>query len=253
MIFNYNDKAIHYNSYGKGPAVLLLHGFLESSTMWKPLIPFISEKNSVIVIDLPGHGKSDWIAENHTMELMAEVVFSILDDLNIDKLKIIGHSMGGYIALAFIEAYESKVEELILLNSTSSEDSPERRINRTRALSIIEKNHTPYVQMAIKNLFPEVTHEQYASEIKMLKKEALHFPVEGIKAAIRGMRDRKNRNEVLKFFGNKKTMVSGLIDPIIPYKDSVLEALHTNTELKTVSGGHMSLIENLEKIKSICL
>ena len=253
MILNYNNTPIYYNCYGQGPAVILLHGFLESSTMWKPIIPELSVKNTVITLDLPGFGKSGCIADIHTMELMASVVESILDHLNISSTRIIGHSMGGYIGLAFIEANIKKVEDLILLNSTSHSDSPERKINRNRALKVIEKSHAPYVQMAVNNLFTESSHNKYKKEIDMMKSEALTFNIEGIKASIKGMRDRKDRKNVLKSFRNKKTLVSGIHDPLLSFEASKEEALQTNSHFISLSGGHMSLIENTEEVLNICI
>ena len=130
MITHFNQIPIHYNIIGKGPCIVLLHGFLLSSSIWDELVPILSKKNKVIIIDLPGHGKSGCIAEIHSMELIAEVINFILEKNNINQASFIGHSMGGYISLAFTEKYKSKVNALILLNSTTEKDSAEKKINR---------------------------------------------------------------------------------------------------------------------------
>tara|TARA_R110002124_G_scaffold120895_7_gene279133 strand:+ start:43258 stop:44133 length:876 start_codon:yes stop_codon:yes gene_type:complete len=252
MIFNYNNTPIYYEVQGQGPVIVILHGFLESSSMWQPLIATLSGKSKVIAIDLPGFGKSGCVDHTHTMEIMAEVVKSLLNHLAIEKAKIIGHSMGGYVALALIEICNEQVEELILLNSTSREDSEERKTNRNRALKIIDKNHVPYVQMAINNLFQENTHEKYFLEIEKLKTEALNFQKEGIIAAIKGMRDRKDRKNVLKNFKGKKTMACGIYDPLLSYEACKIEAFQTNCIFISLDGGHMSMVENIEDVKKIC-
>lgn len=251
MILNFNNTPIYYEKQGKGPALILLHGFLESSTMWKQLISILAERKTIISIDLPGHGKSGCISKVHSMELMAEVVHKVLEVERIQSATFMGHSMGGYVALAFVEMYNDRVESLILLNSTPEEDSPERKTNRDRSIKVIESNPEVYIKMAIDNLFVESTRDVYASEIEKLKKEALQFPVEGIKANILGMKIRRKRNSVLKNFTNVKIMISGIQDPLIPLEGSKNMALRTNSNLILVSGGHMGMIENFDEVLKI--
>lgn len=251
MLLNYNHTPIYYEKQGEGPALILLHGFLESSTMWKQLISVLSERKTIISIDLPGHGKSGCISEVHSMELMAELVYKVLEEERIQSATFMGHSMGGYVALAFAEMYNDMVDKLILLNSTPDEDSLERKINRDRSLKVIAKNPQVYIKMAIDILFVENTHDLYASEIEKMKKEALEFPVEGIKAAILGMKIRKNRISVLKNFRKVKIMISGIQDPLVALESSKKLAIQSNSDLILVSGGHMGMIENFEEIIKI--
>jgi pimeloyl-ACP methyl ester carboxylesterase len=251
MILKFNNTPIYYEKHGKGPALFLIHGYLESSTMWGKLISILATRNTIVSIDLPGFGKSGCLSEVHSMELMAEVVHKVLEEERFDSATIMGHSMGGYVALAFAEIYPHRADKLILLNSTAEEDSPERKINRDRSLKVISKNPEIYIKMAIDNLFVESTQDLYASEIEKLKKEALNFPVEGIKAAILGMKIRKNRISVLKNFRNVKIMICGIQDPLLALESSKNEALQTNTHLILVSGGHMGMIENFDQIVKI--
>ena len=248
MTFHYKNVPIHYETFGQGSAIVLLHGFLESSTMWNPLIPHVSKNRTVITIDLPGHGKSDVISEIHSMELMAEVVDEILKHLKITSATFLGHSMGGYVALAFAEMFPEKVEKLILLNSTPEADSEERKNNRNRALNVIDQNLRAYVSMAIGNLIAETSKAKFAAEIENLKTEAYSFPAEGIKAAIKGMRDRKDRTAVLRNFNGEKYMVLSKEDPILPISEAKIVAQNCNCSLKIIDGGHLSLIENRESV-----
>lgn len=251
MILKFNSTSIYYEKQGEGPALILLHGFLESSTMWGELIAVLTKRNTIISIDLPGFGKSGCLSETHSMELMAEVVHKILEKEKIQSATFMGHSMGGYVALAFAEIYQQRVDKLILLNSTPEEDSPDRKMNRDRSLKVISKNPEIYIKMAIDNLFVESSQDLYASEIEKLKKEALEFPVEGIKAAILGMKIRKNRISVLKNFTNIKIMIAGIQDPLIDLESSKDLALQTNSDLILVSGGHMGMIENFDEVIKI--
>jgi len=244
MTLSFNNTSIYYETYGNGPAIILLHGFLESSTMWKPLIPDLSRNNHVITIDFPGHGKSSVVSEIHTMELMAEVVDAVLQKLQIASATFIGHSMGGYVTLAYAEMFSEKVDKLILLNSTPAADSEERKANRNRALKIVDQNLQAYISMAIGNLFAESSRERFATEIETLKSEAYSFPAKGIKAAIQGMRNREDRTEILKNFEKKKYMILAEEDPILPVSEAKQLAMKCNCNTKIIEGGHMSLIEN---------
>ncbi|MFK5981868.1 MAG: alpha/beta hydrolase [Flavobacteriaceae bacterium] len=251
MIANFNNSSIHYTIIGKGPALVLLHGFLLSPTIWTEIIPNLTKKNQVIIIDLPGHGKSESIAETHSMELMAEVVNSILEENNIEKANFIGHSMGGYISLAFIEKYPAKIKTLVLLNSSSEADSEERKINRNRAIEVIQTHKEVFIKMGIAALFKEDKQKEFQHLIEKFSTEAFHFPVEGIVASIKGMRDRKDRTSILKNFKGEKYIISGIEDPIIPISNSEKNALITNSELYKVNSGHMSVNENIDEIIKI--
>lgn len=248
MTFHYKNIPIHYTTIGKGPAIVLLHGFLESSTMWKSLIPQLSKNNFVISIDFPGHGKSGIISEIHTMELMAEVVNEILQHLQITSATLIGHSMGGYVALAYAEMFAEKIDKLILLNSTPVADSEERKENRNRALKVIDQNPQTYISMAIGNLFAETSREKFASEIESLKAEAYSFSVEGVKAAIKGMRDRKDRTLILKNFTKDKHSILAAEDPILPFLEEKKVAEQCGVSVKIIEGGHMSMLENCNSV-----
>src|SRR5690606_19202303 len=107
----------------------------------------LSTQRRVICIDLPGHGNTGNFGNIHTMELMAEVVNAVLEHLNIYGVSLVGHSMGGYVSLAFAEKYPEKVTGLVLLNSTPEADSKERKINRDRAVDLVLKNKDAYIKM----------------------------------------------------------------------------------------------------------
>lgn len=244
MFLNLNDVPIFYETYGKGPAIVLLHGFLESSSMWESLIPKISKTNKVITLDFPGMGKSGVISEIHSMELMADVVISILEHLEINNATFIGHSMGGYVVLAITEKYEKYVEKIVLLNSTSFADSEEKKEIRKRAVKLVEKNRKTFIRMAIGNWAGENSRELFASEIENLKNQAYLFPIKGITAALKGMRDREDRTNVLTKFPGPKFMLLGEDDPIISLQENLELAEKTDTKVKVIKGGHMSTIEN---------
>lgn len=253
MIFQYNNTPIYYTQKGAGPALILIHGFLESAAIWNHFINPLSEKFTVLTIDLPGHGQSGTIAQIHTMELMAKVVNALMVSLKIPEAILLGHSMGGYVALAFTELYEEKVSKLLLLNSTTESDSEERKANRNRAIQLIAKEKKGFLTMAISNLFSETSRKIFSEAVETLKKEAFLFPSEGIIAIIKGMRDRKDRTEVLKKFPREKWIICGAEDPLIPLTISKSISKQTHVPIKILQGSHMSWLENEQEIVNFLL
>ncbi len=100
--------------------------------MWHDYAVFFSEIYRIITIDLLGHGESECLGYVHEMEENARAVNAVLENLKIEKAIILGHSMGGYVGLAFAELYPEKLQKLVLLNSTSKEDSAEKNKQNTR-------------------------------------------------------------------------------------------------------------------------
>ncbi|MBT8261960.1 MAG: alpha/beta hydrolase [Bacteroidia bacterium] len=251
MIFRYNDKHIYYETAGQGPALLLLHGFLENASMWDSLEKLVHDKFTVIRIDLPGHGRSDVYSEIHSMEFMADVVRELLKSMGVNSISIIGHSMGGYVALAYLEKHPETVRQCILLNSTTYADSADRKINRERALKLIPDNKELFINVSINNLFAEDTREDFSKDIQQLQMEANEIPTSGILAAIRGMKDRKDRSDVLKEFQGSKILICGTKDTVVPFKDSKRAASFTKSKLISMASGHMTLIENSKELTEI--
>ncbi len=243
MIFHYRETPIYYERQGEGPTVVLIHGFLESTTMWHPFLPALSKRRNVVCIDLPGHGQSGCLEETHTMELMADVVISLLESLNIESASFVGHSMGGYVALAIAEFSPEIINTLALMNSTTEADSEERKRNRDRALEALDENPNLFLGLAIGNLFSPENRIRYTQEISRLKEEAMQFPLVGIKAALKGMKLRKDRTEVLRELSSDKIMISATADPIVPFKRSEELANSTESRLISLPGGHMSHME----------
>jgi pimeloyl-ACP methyl ester carboxylesterase len=152
--------------------------------------------------------------------------------------------LGGYVALAFAKKHPQKIKGLCLVNSTSDEDSKERKKLRTRANKMIQNNFTNMVRMSFANLFGEKSKTIFKEEIKLALHEALQTPVQGYIAGQEGMRIRANTNRVLADNNFKKLLIIGEKDPVLDYKTSLEEAKKTNSEIVVFPNGHMSHIEN---------
>jgi pimeloyl-ACP methyl ester carboxylesterase len=249
----YKNTKISYSDTGKGNAIVLLHGFLENQTMWQNLVPELSKKHRVITLDLLGHGETECLGYVHSMEENAEVVQAVLSKLRIRKAVFVGHSMGGYVALAYAELYPEKVRGLVLLNSTSKADSEERKANRNRAIKAVKKDYTTFVRLSISNLFSEENREKMIAEIEKVKIEALKTPLQGIVASLEGMKMRKDREVLLHGTPYPKMLILGEKDGVLNYEDNLKQIENTNVKLITFPDGHMSHIENRDKLKDVLL
>ena len=249
----YKNTKIAFTDQGKGTAVVLLHGFLENQTMWNAFVPELSKKNRVVTIDLLGHGETECLGYVHTMEDQADMVHHVLHELKIRKAVLVGHSMGGYVALAFAELYPDMMKGLFLLNSTSRADSDERKANRDRAIAAVKENYATFVRMSIANLFSEDNRERLDSEIEKVKLEALKTPLQGIVAALEGMKIRKDREVILHFAPYPMHLVLGKKDGVLLYDDNIDQIEGTKVSLTTFPDGHMSHIENETELMKVFL
>lgn len=247
----YKNTKITYSETGKGTTVVLLHGFLENSTMWNSHIETLSKRNRVVCIDLLGHGQTDCLGYLHSMEDQADVVYHVLHELKIRKAILIGHSMGGYVALAFAELYPEMVKGLVLMNSTSRADSEERKTNRDRAIKAVKQNYEAFIRMSIANLFSEQNRERLINEIEAGKMEALKTPLQGIVASQEGMKIRKDREVILHFATYPILLILGKKDPVLNYEENTNQIENTKVELITFNDGHMSHIENREELSKV--
>jgi len=241
---NYKNINISYTDAGKGTAVVFLHGFLENSTMWDFFSAEFSKKYRVITIDLLGHGDTECLGYIHTMEDMADMVHAVLRELHILKAVFVGHSMGGYVALAIAELYPDMVKGIVLQNSTSRPDSEERKQNRDRAIKAVKQSYTNFVRMSIANLFSEDNRDRLATEIEAVKEEALKTPLQGIVAALEGMKIRKSREVILHTATFPMLLVLGKKDPVMNYDENIDQVNGTDVKLITYPDGHMAHIED---------
>jgi pimeloyl-ACP methyl ester carboxylesterase len=244
MILQHKGSPIYFSDQGKGTAIILLHGFLENSSMWKRIAPELAKKHRVICIDLLGHGDTACIGYIHTMDMMADAVQTVLNHLKIRRYYIVGHSMGGYVSLVLAERLPDNIKGLVLMNSTAKTDSPERLDLRNRAIEVVKRNYKSMVKMSIANLFKPENTKTFAKDIDWLKSEALRTPLQGYIAAQEGMKVRQDLEVLFHFSPYKKMIIYGNNDPVLDPETIIKQALNTDVELVALPGGHMSYIEN---------
>jgi pimeloyl-ACP methyl ester carboxylesterase len=211
-----NKKNINYTDEGIGKVIVLLHGFTESLKIWAGFSTQLSKKYRVITIDLPGHGKSDCIDKVHSMELMADVVFTVLKRLKVGKCMMVGHSMGGYVTLAFAGKYPKLLRGFTLFHSHCFADTSAEQGNRDRTIAIVNQDKFSYVAQFIPSLFPAEVHKKFAKVIERLIQRASKMEKEGVVAALEGMKIRKDQSKLLKSTELPVLFILGLKDSRVP-------------------------------------
>lgn len=253
MTLDYKNITLHYTVSGNGEPVVLLHGFLETIEMWKDLEPEFARTHQVICIDLLGHGQTESLGYVHTMEDMADAVLTVLKQLKIKRAKVVGHSMGGYVALALAEQQPQLFEGLCLMNSTFEADDENRKVLRTRANDMAKTNFENLVRMSFANLFAPGSRISFKAEYERALSIALNTSLQGYMAANEGMKLRPNRFEVFKSLSAHKFVIIGKKDTLINREQLVKKIANTDIEYSELSEGHMSHIENKSELSYLFL
>ena len=241
------DSALHICDSEVGDkVVVLLHGYLENMLVWEEFVPLLYKELRVITLDIPGHGISEVKGEIHSMDYLADTLALALDKLGIASATVVGHSMGGYMALAFAERHPERLDGLVLLHSTPYADSEEKRKNRQREISLIKSGkkellaHTaPEAGFAVEN------RKRFRTEIEDLQQTIYLTEDAGIVALLNGMIERKAQSEMLHALGKPILFVLGRKDGyIVAEVAEKMVAEHPEAEVVWLeNSGHMGFIE----------
>ena len=250
MFFTYKSRRICYTATGEGTAIVLLHGYLESSEVWNGFRDKLSSEFRVISVDLPGHGLSDIYEETHSMEFMATVIKELLDSLSIEKVFITGHSLGGYVALAFLELFPDYLSGYCLFHSHPFADSPEAIDKRKREIAIVKagKKHLMYPDNVIR-MFAPSNIDKNSEALRRSKEIASKIPGDGIIAVLNGMMQRPSRVVVMEEGRVPCLWILGYMDNYIPYdviQTKVILPVNARVVLLRKSG-HLGFIEEEDK------
>jgi pimeloyl-ACP methyl ester carboxylesterase len=240
---------INFVDEGKGNTIVLLHGFLESLEIWKDLSEKLIQEYRVIRIDLPGHGQSSCVAPVHTMPLMAEEVHILLEILGVEKCLLIGHSMGGYVSLAFARRFEKMLKGLILFHSHPMADDEETKKNRDRLIKIVQKDHQGFIKDFIPDLFALESRERCKEEIKKQTELSLKTSKEGIIAALEGMKVREDSLDLINNIKIPTLIIAGEHDTRVPLEKILREVHNDRSVIISIMEeiAHMGHIESPEE------
>ncbi len=207
---------MHYKVTGKGKTIVLIHGFVEGGFMWNETVKTLSKNYKVIVPDLEGFGSSPLQSKALTMEKYADDVYEMLQKEEIKNCVMLGHSMGGYIALYFAEKYPGMLSGFGLINSHCFEDSAEKKVNRKKGNEFIAKHGT---KVFVRELYRNLFHSSFKKErlIKKLIAKAEKYSPEALIAANTGMMNRKSKEDVLKNAKVPVLLINGKQDESAPF------------------------------------
>jgi pimeloyl-ACP methyl ester carboxylesterase len=246
----FNSKKIRYCDNGSGIVVLLLHGYLESSRIWDGFASKLSSKYRVLSVDLPGHGLSETNGELHTMEYMAKGIYNILLELKIEKVFIVGHSLGGYVALSFLDLFPERLSGFCLFHSHPFADGNETQEKRIREIGVVNagKKNIMYPDNVTK-MFANGNLKKFAAELERCKKIASQTPGDGIIAVLNGMMARPSRLNLMERGRIPCLWILGRMDNYINC-DAVIAKVEMPQNSSVVileESGHIGFIEEEER------
>ena len=233
-----------YEESGQGIPVVLLHGFPLTRKIWEPVRPYIAEKARVILPDLRGYGKSPDGKAAHSMRLYAEDLRQLLDRMALEKVILLGHSMGGYAALAFAHAYPHRLAGLGLIASQAEDDNPEKRQARlVQARKVLKKG----IGVVAAGMAEKLTHDSalypQINEIMMATRP------ETASASLKAMAERPDASAWLPGIKIPTLVLAGSEDQIIPLNkaETIVQLLSKGWLVQVAGAGHMPMMEAPKK------
>ena len=251
----YNQVKVNYAVYGNGLPVVLIHGFGEDGSIWINQIPILEKIFKIIVPDLPGSGKSERLLyENPSLEDYADVIHAIIKNEALNSLVIIGHSMGGYIALAYGEKYPTFIKGLGLFHSTAFADSSTKIEARKKSISFIEEYGS---QAFLKTSTPGLFYNQqiHQAAINNLISNGINIEKQTLIAYYHAMMSRPDRTAVIQKASFPILFIAGQHDIAVTITDSLKQSHLANATHFHIleNSGHMGMIEEKEKAIELLL
>lgn len=241
---------ICYHTTGNGKPVMLVHGFGEDSAVWNRQAGFLKDGYRLIIPDLPGSGQSS-LLQNAGIDEYAGVLKAILDKEQVEKCTMLGHSMGGYITLAFAENFPRSLEKFGLVHSTAFADDEEKKATREKGIAFIEKNGAyEFLKTSIPGLFAAAFTKDHPAEIEALIEKGKEFTAGALVQYYRAMIARPDRTGVLQSFNGPVLFIFGEHDKAIPFPKSLEQSYlaavsHVNILRES---GHMGMWEETELV-----
>lgn len=244
---------ICYRVAGTGHPLMLVHGFAEHGQIWENQVSFLSSRYRIIIPDLPGSGISRSIkpTNNTTLEDFAECLLAIADAEALDRFSLLGHSMGGYVTLAFAQAFPERLNGFGLIHSTTWADSEEKKINRTRSIEFILKfGSQRFIETMVLGLYSDTFAQNNPGLIYQHISQATAIDLEVLAAYYTMMKNRPDRRSVLTEFTHPILFIIGTEDKAVLLKDSMEQCnVPVDPHIHILEGvGHMGMIEASEKI-----
>jgi pimeloyl-ACP methyl ester carboxylesterase len=239
-----------FEDHGSGMPLLLIHGFPLNREMWRPQIEDLSSVAHVIAPDLRGHGETPPSGDVSTMDLLADDCLAVLEALAIDKPAVVcGLSMGGYIALAFYRRNRTRVAGLVLAATRAGADSVEGKANRDRlAAQAKEDGSQAVIDAMLPKMLSPKTNSENPDLVARVETIMLQTSVEGIVAALMGMKERPDSTSWLEQIAAPTLILHGADDQLIPPAEAEnMHAAIKGSQLRIIpDAGHLLNLERPE-------
>ena len=249
IMISYQIKGHSENS------IVFLHGYLETMHVWNHFVEFFSEKYKIILIDLPGHGKSSFPEKEASMEVFADAIVDVLTTEKITQCMLIGHSMGGYAALAFAKKYPEFVKAFSLFHSHPFADTELVKKKRSKEIVLIKAGKLKLIaNNNIPNTFSENNRKQFDKEITVIVENAKEMKPEGVIYALEAMKNRPDNSEFLRNTNIPFLYIWGKKDIFISNETFKHIEMPEHSEIVILEhSGHMAFIEEKEKARKVIL
>lgn len=248
----FRHQAVHYQVEGEGKKVIvLLHGFPESGTIFHQQTSFLAQDCKVIVPDLPGVGKSPYNNQLQSVDDFAEAVYHILKEEHIEQCILVGHSMGGYIALAFAEKYEHTLSGLGLLHSHPFAEDDAKKDSRRKSIKFLQENDNAlFLKTMVPNLFATTYKEKHADIVENIFKQACTISNEALIRFQEIMIRRTEKTKVLQELKVPVLFILGNRDLAAPLESVITQVtLPSNVVLRILDNvAHMGMYEATHEV-----
>lgn len=245
---------LHFFEKGQGPALLFLHGFCESGEMWRYFADSLSTQYRVLCPDLPGFGSSPMTSPITSLDEVALPLEEWMGALQVHNPIVMGHSLGGYVALALLEHMGNRIQAIGLLHSTGYADDLEKKEMRNRTLTFLKKyGASKFVTSFVPQLFPEHRRIELADAMAQAIEDGKRSSLEGLLAYTIAMRDRVDRLEILRQFAGPKLLVAGILDGSVKIESSRAQQMAYTHYIELEGVGHLGMVEEKEKTLEVVL
>lgn len=247
-------KDTFYHKSGAGSTIILLHGFGEDSTIWEFQRDFLVQQCQVIVPDFPGTGSSSMPEGGMSIESLADFLFEIIEQEGLNKVTLVGHSMGGYVGLSFLAKYPNKLRGLSLVHSSSFADDDLKIENRKKSIKLIENDGKEvFLKAMIPNLYSEQSRKTVADSIQLHLTNALKIPSSTLIAYYNAMILRTDTSKVLENAEMPIQFIIGKEDNAVPLEASLKMChLPKTADIQILDKiGHTSMNECPELLNSM--
>lgn len=232
---------LHYERFGEGPTVVLLHGFLGSSKIYEEIKNDLGTFYDTILIDFAGHGHSDNVTVEPSIYAYAQQVVDILKHEKVSSATWLGHSMGGYIVLAALEKQLFPIEKAVLAYSSTTDDNEEAKAKRDASIEKIQHDgKQPFIDGVIPNFFRKNANPEHIERGRHIAYAASE---EGLITALQTMKTRPHQQQLLDALTIPVLIIEGDEDGVVP----TINTSNKHAQKESTPTGHLGMLEEPEQ------